>query len=70
MCSKSVFELLGVGSKVEFAMLKNMIFEPTCAICMVGSYASLSVRPSVRLSVWTRPKIRLENNSYLGKYYS
>ncbi len=29
----------------------------------------LSVRLSVRLSVWTRPKIRLEKNSYLKKYY-
>ena len=27
------------------------IFEPTCAICMVGSYASLSVCLSARLSV-------------------
>ncbi len=36
--------------------------EPTCAYCTVGSYASLSVRPSLCLS--------LDNNSYLKKYYS
>ncbi len=36
--------------------------EPTCTYCMVGSYALLSVRPSIRLS--------LDNNSYLGKYHS
>ncbi len=29
----------------------------------------LSVCLSVRLSVWTGPKIRLDNNSYLRKYY-
>ncbi len=40
--------------------------EPTCAFCTVGSYASLSVRPSV----WTGPKIRLDNNSYLRKYWT
>ncbi len=43
----------------------NCIFEPTCPLCTMGSYASLSVCLSV---VWTGPKIRLENNSYLGKY--
>ena len=42
-----------------------LIFEPTCAYCTVGSYASLSVCPSVCLSLFT-----LDNNSYLGKYYS
>ncbi len=41
------------------------IFEPTCACCTVGSYASLSVCLSVTL-----PKFRLDNNSYLRKYYS
>ena len=30
----------------------------------------LSVCLSICLSVWTRPKIRLENNSFLRKYYS
>ena len=34
------------------------LIEPTCAFCTVGSYASLSVCPSV----WTGPKIRLDNN--------
>ncbi len=38
---------------VWWRVLKNMIFEPTCALCTVGSYASLSVC----LSVWTWPKI-------------
>ncbi len=35
--------------------------------CTVGSYASLCVRLSVRLSV-TGPKFRLDNNSYLVKF--
>ena len=43
------------------------IFEHTCALCTVGSYASLSVHLSVCPSV-TGPKFRLENNSYLRKY--
>ncbi len=38
--------------------------EPTCAYCTVGSYASLSVRLSVRLFVCHTFK-----NSYLRKYY-
>ncbi len=37
------------------------IFEPACAICMVGSYASLSVCPPD----WIK---KGENNSYLRKY--
>ena len=39
----------------ERDMDKLCIFEPTCAYCTVGSYASLSVLPSVRLSV--RPSV-------------
>ncbi len=56
---------------VAFANLKvgslptsSCIFEPTCAYCTVGSYASLSVRLSVC------QLLRLDNNSYLRKYYS
>ena len=37
-------------------------FEPTCAYCTVGSYASLSVRPSVRLSVYHWIKIHISAN--------
>ncbi len=41
-----------------------LFIEPTCAYCTVGSYASLSICPSVRLSVCHTFK-----NSYLRKYY-
>ena len=41
------------------------IFEPTCACCTVGSYASLSVCLSV-----CHVTIPLDNNSYISKYYS
>ncbi len=48
------------------------ILEPTCAIFKVGSNVSLSVCPSVCLSVrLDLTKIyRLDNNSYPRKYYS
>ncbi len=46
----------------------KMIFEPTCAICTVGSYPSLSVCLSVRPSGLYQKS--LENNSYLRKYLS
>ena len=48
--------------------MKNVIFQPTCAI-LHGGLICIAFCLSVCLSVWTRPKIRLENNSYLGKYY-
>ena len=45
-----------------------MVFEPTCANCTVGSYASLSV---CSLSVVCLDlTIKGENNSYLRKYWS
>ncbi len=40
---------------VIWCHITGPLFEPICAICMVGSYASLSV--------WTWPKI-LDNTSY------
>ena len=40
------------GGRQEEPKLVYILFEPTCAYCTVGSYASLSVRPSVRLSVF------------------
>ncbi len=39
------------------------IFEPTRALCAVGSYFYLSV-------IRTGPKLRLNNNSYIGQYYT
>ena len=48
---------LGVG-RMEKIVNLPYIFEPTCAYCAMGSYASLSVCPSVTL----------DNNSYLKKY--
>ncbi len=44
---------------ISMIQILAAIFEPTCAYCMMGSYASLSVHPFVCLS--------LDNNSYPGK---
>ncbi len=43
------------------------LFYAPAYICTMGSYASLSVHPSICLSV-TEPKFRLEHNSYLRKF--
>ena len=58
------FYTLVVNNNIAFLFADALyvVFEPTCSYCMVGLYAPLSVRLSVRLS--------LDNNSYLGKYYS
>ncbi len=47
-------KFLEIPSCTSFPLLWNhftIIFEPTCAYCTVGSYASLSLRLSVRPSV-------------------
>ncbi len=44
----------------------SVFIEPTCALCTVGSYASLSVCPSVCPSGLDQKS--LDNNSYLEKY--
>ena len=57
--SKELISEFGAGAFIE----------PTCAYARwAHMHRFLSVRLSVRLSVWTRQKIRLENNSYLKKY--
>ena len=48
---------------VDLIFLARPCYWAHLCLCMVGSYASLSVCPSV---IW--PKFRLENNSYLKKY--
>ncbi len=52
------YVLLESKTKMDPGVIAN-------TLCMVSSYASLSVR---LLSVQTEPKTRLDNNSYLRKY--
>ena len=63
--------VLGTIHKVQCLFKKETqmtnIVEPTCAYCTRGSYASLSVCPSV--CHWIIIHISLDNNSYLRKYY-
>ena len=48
-----------------------VVIEATCALCTMGSYASLSVRLSVRLAgLDQNSDCTIFNNSYLGKYCS
>ncbi len=42
-----------MGIEILCYVQNNGFIEPTCATCMVGSYALLSACPSV---VWTGPK--------------
>ena len=59
------------SAKVKDVIGKIGIFEPTCAHCTVGSYASLSVRPSVRPSVchWIIIHISASNRARDLKLY-
>ena len=64
------FRIVAEATVVSISQVKDhghfkmhpIIFEPTCACCTVGSYASLSVCLSV-----CHVTISLDNNSYLRK---
>ena len=55
-----------VAQPARPAKLERTLIEPTCAICTLGSYASLSVCMSVCLAPGLYQK-SLENNSYFEK---
>ncbi len=59
----NTFEIIQFLKSCAWDPLKPiLLFEPASACCTVGSYASLSVCPSVNFS--------LDINTYLRKYYS